>query len=354
MIKFLKSSLGQSCKIAPLILIGMIILLCFIDAAAAAECKTMEEYQKEYTKCYACQTVKLMLEAFMIAASRTYEISKDAGIILLTIGSFLWVPFFVIGKISSFTNPEGPKMVNEFLIFLFKVAFAYVAINVGISVLVDYFINPILAAGADMGTAYLSFGLPAPDNVEGMTREYRFDGDPATAIINPAVIDKILDFTEGVTIKVSSNMVIGNALMCHSLDAFKLILGIRTVDIWLWLCGAAIWVIGFLLALFVCYYLLDICFKIGFAIIMLPIAIGLWPFKATKGRVGACFSIILRSAAIYAMLAVCTTLATILIDAVLDVDKLFEYIEKDNIEAIDKMFSLFSAGFDNPYTTRCR
>lgn len=345
MIKLLKSLPRQGYKIAPLILIGLTILLWFVDSAVAADCKTMAEYQKEYKDCYACQTIKFMLEAFMMAAGRTYDISKEAGIILLTIGSFLWVPFFVIGKISSFTNPEGPKMVNEFLIFLFKIAVAYVAINAGISVLVDYFINPFLAAGADMGTAYLSFGLPTPDNVEGMTHSYRFEGNGAEAIIDPAVINKILDFAEGVSIKVSNNMVIGNALMCHSLDAFKLILGLRMIDLWLWLCGAIIWVIGFLLALFICYYLLDICFKIGFAIIMLPIAIGLWPFKATQGRVGTCFSIILRSSAIYAMLAVCVTLATILIDEVLKVDELFLYIEKDNIKAIDKKFSLFSKEF---------
>ena len=344
MIKLLKSLLEQSHKIAPIFLIGVIILLCFVDSAIAIDCKTMEEYQKEYTTCYACQTVKLMLEAFMLAAGRTYDISKNAGVILLTIGSFLWVAFFVIGKISSFTNPEGPKMVNEFLIFLFKIAFAYVAINAGISVLVDYFINPILAAGADMGTTYLSLGLPAPDNVEGMKREYRFEGDGAEAIIDPAVINKILDFTEGVSIKVSNNMVIGNAIMCSANEAIDLIV-IKIVNPWLWLCGAAIWVIGFLLALFVCYYLLDICFKIGFAIIMLPIAIGLWPFKATKGRVGACFSIILRSAAIYAMLAVCTTLATILIDKVLPVDELFFYIKEDNVSGIEDMFSLSEGKF---------
>ena len=283
----------------------------------------------------------------MIAAGRTYEITQEAGVILLTIGSVLWVPFFIIGRISSFTNPEAPKMVNEFLIFLFKIGFAYVAITAGIRVLVDYVINPILASGADMGLAYLSFGLPAPDNIQGMTYSYRYGA--AESVIDPAVLDKIMDFTEGVSIKVSNNMVIGDALMCHSLDAIPIkFLGLtvtRMFDIWLWLCGAVIWIIGFLLSLFVSYYLLDICFKIGFAIIMLPIAIGLWPFKPTKGRIGACFSIIVRSSAIYAMLAICATLAIILIDEVLKVELLFQYIEEDNVTAIDQMFSIWGGDF---------
>ena len=133
-------------------------------------------------------------------------------------------------------------------------------------------------------------------------------------------------------------MVIGNGLMCHSLDALS-VFGFRIVDLWLWLCGAAIWLVGFLLTIFVSFYLLDITFKIGFAVMMLPLAIGLWPFKRTTGRVGACFSIILKAAATYAFLAICATLAIILVDAVLDAEKFFQYIEDDKVTEISDMFS---------------
>lgn len=341
MIKVLKSFIMHLWKNSPIWLLGVTVLLWFIDSAYANDCKTLEEYQEEYKVCYACMTMSVMMEAFMTAASQTYSLSQEGGIALLLLGSPLWIAFFTIKKISSFTNPEAPKMVNEFLVFMFKVLFAYVMIKAGVNVLVDYFVNPILAAGADLGTAFLSFGLPAPDNVVA-NPSFHYEGP--TDVLDPTVMDKILAFTEGVSIKVANSMVIGNGLMCFAADAYDLKI-IVIPNIWLWLCGAVIWVIGFLLTLFICYYLLDITFKIGFAIILLPIAIGLWPFGPTKGRVKACFSIILRSSAIYAILAICATLATILIDEVLDVDLLFQYIKDDNLIGLEQMFSIFRPHF---------
>lgn len=326
-----------SCLYPALSALGAAVLLVFLftDTAAAAECKSMAEYQKEFQDCFSCITIKVLLEAFMTAGAMTYEVSQNAGKILLSVGSLLWVAFFVITRISSLTNPEAPKMMSELLKFAFKVLAAYVMLNAGIAVLIDYFINPILAAGADLANQYLSFGLPAPDS--GATNVYTYNGPDD--IIDPAVLDKILAFTEGISKKVATNMVLGNGLMCHSLDALS-VAGFRIIDLWLWLCGAAIWFVGFLLTIFVSFYLLDITFKIGFAVIMLPLAIGLWPFKPTTGRVGACFSIILKAAATYAFLAICATLAIILVDAVLDVEKFFDYIKDDKTTEISEMFSI--------------
>lgn len=327
-------------KMLPVLVMAVLICSIFTDSAWARDCKTMNEYMEEFEDCFACMTIKVLLEAFMTAGAMTYDVSKEAGKILLTLGSLLWLAFFVITKISSFTNPEGPKMMGELLKFAFKVMAAFVMLDAGIAVLVDYFINPILAAGADLANTYLKLGLPIPDS--GATNTYTYNGPDD--IIDPAVLDKILAFTEGISIKMATNMAIGNGLMCHSLDAFS-VMGFRIVDLWLWLCGAAMWVVGMLMSFFVSFYLLDIAFKIGFAIIMLPLAIGLWPFKPTTGRVGACFSIILKAAATYAMLAICATLSIILIDAVLDVDQLFKYIEADKVTEVSEMFSITESRF---------
>ena len=314
----------------PILLLVLLIGAIFTDTAWARDCKSMSEYQDEFKDCFACMTIKVLLEAFMTAGAMTYDVSKEAGKILLTLGSMLWLAFFVITKISSFTNPEGSKMVGELLKFAFKVMAAFVMLDAGIAVLIDYFINPILATGADLANTYLSFGLPSPSS--GATNTYTYNGPDD--IIDPAVLDKILAFTEGISKKVATNMALGNGLMCFAIHAFMII------DLWLWICGAAMWVVGMLMSFFVSFYLLDIAFKIGFAIIMLPLAIGLWPFKPTTGRIGACFSIILKAAATYAMLAICATLAIIMIDAVLDVDKLFNYIKDDKVAEISEIFSI--------------
>ena len=322
-------------KMLPALLLIMLMGCIFSNDAWARDCKDMNEYMEEFDDCFACMTIKVLLEAFMTAGAMTYDVSKEAGKIVLTLGSMLWLAFFVITKISSFTNPEGPKMVGELLKFAFKVMGAFIMLDAGIAVIIDYFINPILATGADLANTYLTLGLPAPDS--GATNAYTYNG-PGD-IIDPNVLNKILAFTEGISKKMATNMAIGNGIMCFSLDAISLKL-FKIIDLWLWLCGAAMWVVGMLMSFFVCYYLLDIAFKVGFAIIMLPIAIGLWPFKQTTGRVGACFSIILKAAATYAMLSICATLAIILIDAVLDVEQLFQYIKDDKVDEVSELFSV--------------
>lgn len=318
-------------------------------------CLSMGELQERYKDCYSCMTMKVLLEAFMVMASKTYEISKEAGTKLLGIGSILWVAFFTIKHVSSLTNPEAPSMLNELAKFAFKVIVAYVLINAGISILVGYFINPILATGADFATAFLADDLPTA--TEGAKGLYKYNG-PAD-IISPAVLDKILLVTEGISNKVASNMVIGNGLMCFADKVGYDLIVFTFPNIWLWLCGAVIWFVGFLLVMFVSYYLLDISFKIGFAIIIMPVVIGLWPFKVTSSRVSVCFSIILKSAATFAFLSLCATFSAVLIDQALfvpdpnspdggnhsGVEQLFSAFANDQVEYVSKLFSITGPTF---------
>ena len=74
----------------------------------------------------------------------------------------------------------------------------------------------------------------------------------------------------------------------------------------MWLQGAIIWCLGFMLTVAVAYYLVDISFKIGFAVLAVPIVMGLWPFNLTQGKLFVVLSIIAKSAATFAFLALTT------------------------------------------------
>lgn len=305
------------------------------------DCPTMTQLMERYGICFSCMTMKVLLEAFMTACSRTYYITQEAGLKLLTIGSALWIAFTIIKHVSSLTNPEAPSMINEFAKFAFKVIVAYAFITAGISALVGLVINPILATGADFANVFLSVGLPSPTDVEAT---YKYAGP--SDIISADVLNKILTFTENVGRRVAINMVIGNGLICFSIKAGLSLFGLIIPDIWLWLCGVVIWFVGLMLAMFVSYYLLDIAFKIGFAIMALPIVIGLWPFKVTAGKVNVVFSIILKAAATYAFLALIVTFAMVMIDQALGgVDLLFEAFENDNVGYVENKFSITEAPF---------
>ncbi len=197
-------------------------------------------------------------------------------------------------------------------------------------------------------------------NISVNIPEFKYNGP--TDIMSKSVINSIIGATKVITDTMAENMVLGDALICYSsLDKggawhFS---SIPITNFILWLEGAFIWVSGFLLTLSVAYYLLDICYKIGFAVIALPLVVGLWPFQLTKDKFAACIKIITHSAATFAFLAMTTSYGMQLIGASLDSDggltKIYEAIDAasstgaavgdSNVQYVLDHMDLFSINF---------
>lgn len=161
--------------------------------------------------------------------------------------------------------------------------------------------------------------------------EIKYNGP--TDILPQSLMNSILGATKVITDNTAESMVLGNAITCFSSKpaggAWKLKEGwfssIHITNFIMWLEGGVIWACGFMLTLAVGYYLLDICFKIAFAVIAMPIVIGLWPFNLTKGKFTACMSIVFKAAATFAFLAITTNYAMELINASFgDLSKLYD------------------------------
>ncbi len=316
-----------------------------------SECDIAEMQQKYQGSCYSCKIILTLITTFMNACSKVYDISRDAGGKVLVIGAMLWLATFALKLVSSFTNQEPMSILNDFFIFMFKVTAAYLMLNAGVAIIVNMFINPLLMAGADYGLGLLQAANKNIINV-ATTTSYTYNG---TEVISAKVINKLMALTQGIDKTVATNLVIGHALTCHSFNAGMIHLGtslfgvdvsLRIPDIWIWLCGASIWFCGFMLTLGVGYYLLDVCFKIGFCIIALPIVIGLWPFKMTEGKFKSCMSIILHSAGLFAFLALTVSYALTLISASLgDVSVFYAKIKAGDHEWISNTFSISGKQF---------
>lgn len=348
-------------KLGLAVLIGMWAMTYAPSTAyAAGSCPSTNELKVRYqSSCFPCQIVKVLVASFMKAASKVYDVSKEAGIKLLMLGSFIWLVFWGLRKVSALTNPEPMGMLNELFIFLGKILIAYAFIVSGIGVLIGYAINPILSAGADMGNSLLLETSVVDINADPLP-ENAYNGP--TDIVSAEVMNKILKFSEGVSNEVATNLMIGNALTCYAIFEginWDFIIHIHIPDIWLWLCGAAIWCAGFMLTLSVCYYLIDIPFKLGFAVIALPVVIGLWPFKMTSGKLKSCIEISLNAAGTFVFLALSSSYAMRLIGQALTAggglettdatgnevtltgkDALMKALEDDKGEYIQQLFEI--------------
>lgn len=302
------------------------------------------------TTCYSCIIIKTLMETFLNACSTAYDITSEAGVKLLVLGALVWMAFFVMKNVSSLSNIEPGAMMNTLTVFLFKVMVAYILITSGLGVLVKYTINPLLTAGADFG---LAFTKVTSDISGAQDYEYTTKVSPvkvptittegvSTEVVPAEVLNKVMLFAQNLDKNVSTNLVIGHAITCWSINggAWNLVV-FRMVNLWLWFCGALIWFVGFMLTLGIGYYLLDISFKLGFAIMALPVVIGLWPFNVTKGKVTAVISIMLKAAGTFVFLALTTTYALAMISTALrNVDTLLDKVQNKDAEWISETFDL--------------
>lgn len=246
--------------------------------------------------------------------------------------------------------------MNTLTVFLFKVMVAYILITSGLGVLVKYTINPLLTAGADMGIAYTS---AVSYKSEAENFEYTVEtpqvkaptittNGVSTEVVPAEVLNKVMLFAEKIDKNVSTNLVIGHAITCFSMeggawtfDIIGKVISFRIVNLWLWFCGALIWFVGFMLTLGIGYYLLDISFKLGFSIMALPVVIGLWPFNVTKGKVTAVIGIMLKAAGTFVFLGLTTSYALAMISTALrDVDTLLDNIKNGNAQWVSETFEL--------------
>ncbi len=135
-----------------------------------------------------------------------------------------------------------------------------------------------------------------------------------TNIMPKSVMNSLLGAMRVITNTVSEIKVMGNMIMCYSeiegggawhwsLTGWD---NHYTINVFMWLEGCIIWCMGFLLVMAVAYYFLDISFKIGFAVLAIPLVMGLWPFGLTKDKLFIAISIIAKSSAMFAFMALTT------------------------------------------------
>ncbi len=315
--------------------------------ASNSSCNIKGMQQKYQSSCYACIVVKTLLEKFLNASTKVYDLCRDAGVQVLLIGAMIWVAFFVLKQVSSLTNVEPASMVGTLLTQFFKIMFAYVVIVSGADTFIIYVVNPLLTAGADFGIGILQGAEKTLDST--LSAEYTYSG---VSMVSADMLNKILGFIEGVDRTVSTNLVIGHALTCHAthagawVDATSKGIPIIIPNIWIFICGVLIWFAGFMMTLAICYYLLDIAFKLGLAIMIFPVVMGLWPYSITSGKLGLCIATILRSAAIFAFLAITTSYAMSLISVSLrDIPELYDRIEKGDSTWISDTFDITGSYF---------
>jgi hypothetical protein len=143
---------------------------------------------------------------------------------------------------------------------------------------------------------------------------------------------------------------VGQSLMCYATGPGKIkLLVFRFVNIPYWIAGVAIYLAAFFITMSVGLFFVDATFKIGFALLLLPISIALWPFEPTRGKLSENFSIIIRNSMLFALVGVGIGFAVVLIqNGVLHGINDVEYsraLSTGNVKAMSRQFALSGTHF---------
>jgi len=120
------------------------------------ECITSNFIASYTSTCYSCDIVKTLSSAFIRAAAKAYDVSREAANAILVVGMILWIAIYVLKNISSFTTVEPRQMVQGLLVQFFKIFVAFTIINSGIPTILHYTMEPLMLAGTNFGDAILS------------------------------------------------------------------------------------------------------------------------------------------------------------------------------------------------------
>ena len=169
----------------------------------------------------------------------------------------------------------------------------------------------------------------------------------------------VYNATRNISQSIAMVSVLGDTLMCHAVhgqDKKSVKIPKTNISLFsypnvpMWLCGAIIYFFGFMMVLAISFYVVDIAFKLGLAILLLPIGVALWPFSAKikdLDLLAKLLAIILKSAAIFVFLALTTSFALNLIGvAVGGLEEVFDAItENADSDVVSEHFTLASSAF---------
>ena len=168
-------------------------------------------------------------------------------------------------------------------------------------------------------------------------------------IVNICIVNQTIDF------KVSEFLLMGDALACFATHAGAKRIRLLTITLFkfphlsILISGCAIWVLGAILTLVIGFYLIDISFKIGFALLALPIGIALWPFKQTEKKLYSIIKLMMNSTGVFIFLSLGASFAVALFNAAFasvgGLDGIYSYINEGKTQELSEAFTVVSINF---------
>ena len=174
-------------------------------------------------------------------------------------------------------------------LFCFKVALVYAVIDSGLGFIIQYIVSPLLSIGYDVGTTFA--------NATGISGWGASSGGGVAVSIGGeslGAMDSLVQGVKGMSEKIheasSVMMKIADMLLCNARfgeAAYQhLLIDIKLIAFDIFISGCVLYVLGFFIAVVASFYMFDVAFNLSICIVLLPLALALWPFGWTRDKLG--------------------------------------------------------------------
>ena len=122
---------------------------------------SLETLKKQYMEnpdknCWYCNIISTMTGAYLEAVANIMNIVETLALLILRYGFLIWLAYYILQQVSSLAPITPGKMLQEILMMGFKVLLATLAVHQGISLLTEFFLDPVMLFGIDYGQTMLN------------------------------------------------------------------------------------------------------------------------------------------------------------------------------------------------------
>ena len=270
-------------------------------------------FKQTYEKCIFCNLFKVAFNACSAIAKKSFETFANPVATVVALGFALWVAFFLLTYLSGLKTEEPKRFFKSLLQQAFVVLFVYLFLKSDSASFMSIALEPIFNTGFNLARLAMGASIDCGSaDGYGIITDGGLPASMGNSII--CTITAIQD-------KLTNLMAMGTSSMCvafYTKAYFNVFPHLGYL-----IAGLGMWV-GALVLLFVFPFLmLDSVLHMGVACALLPLAIGAYAFKPTKGYVGKIWETFLHAMFQFVFLTIvililCTALENIMTGAVSD------------------------------------
>ena len=284
-----------------MMLLAMVLIIANPAFAAeeASDCDAYSEYLKEYAgegDCWTCKIFMLFFDTGNQVSGYIAKVIEEPAKMLLAVGFGIWI----LCKTASFFSNTGdaPDIfahMTEIGGGMIRAGIATCLLMGGSAAAFNYFVNPVLSSAAAYATTVVSDN-PCP---AGASNSGSLD-----LPLGSGVRDSMECMIKKIANGMAPSQALARGMRCgawHYFEIPSLGLDILWPPMWIWGCmmGVFFWAISFLFPM----ALLDVVFRIGIILGMLPLFVVAWVFPLTRNYATTGWNVFLQACFIFVVAA---------------------------------------------------